>query len=204
MNSKARNRVSKRQAILKLTLRNNPEVSLRRSNGLLPILDSRISFRVVLVDDCVEEPVSQRRYSSTTKRTLVGAWIISMRQISPSKRRDQPLQRLEGWMIHLREIVQGWRSLRQSLAGFLTCIPRKVPCHELLRCVTSMSEILFIYQISCALSSRKLTWEHVLAEELPVALACLYFHIYSAMPRLVNRGLRSQHLGRFCLPEAGE
>jgi len=71
---------------------------LRRSNGLLPILDSRISFRVVPVDDCVEEPVSQRRCSSTTKRTLVGAWIISMRQISPSKRRDQPLQRPEGWM----------------------------------------------------------------------------------------------------------
>ena len=68
MNSKARNRASKRQAILKLTLRNNPEASLRRSNGLLPILDSRISFKVVPVDDCVEEPVSQRRYSSTTKR----------------------------------------------------------------------------------------------------------------------------------------
>jgi hypothetical protein len=141
--SKARNRVSKRRAILKPTLQNNPEASLRRSNGLLLILDSRISFRVVPVDDCMEEPVSQSRYSLTTKRILVGAWIISMRQISPSKRRNQPLQRPEGWMVHLREIVQGWRSLRQRLAGILTYTSRKVPCGELLRCVTNMSEILF-------------------------------------------------------------
>jgi len=138
---KARNHASKRQAILKPTLRNNLEPSLRRSNCLLPILDSRTSSRMVQ-STVWRSHVSQKRYSLTTKRSPVSVWIISMRQISPSKRRNQPVQHPEGWIVHLREIVQGRRD--KAWLGSWHASPGKFHAVDV-RLVTSISETLFTY-----------------------------------------------------------